>query len=57
MRLLVILSLTEKWGTKTECTRLRMFLHKDDYIRIEPEVFMRIVQNEKVVGVNSHIMI
>lgn len=47
MRLLVILSPTEKWGTKTEYTRLRKFLHKDGYIRMAPEVFMRIVQNRK----------
>ena len=47
MRLLVILSPTEKWGTKTEYTRLRKFLQKDGYIRIAPEVFMRIVQNRK----------
>ena len=47
MRLLVILTPTEKWGTKTEYTRLRKFLHKDGYIRIAPEVFMRVVQNRK----------
>lgn len=47
MRLLVILSPTEKWGTKTEYTRLRKFLYKDGYIRIAPEVFMRIVKNRK----------
>ena len=47
MRLLVILSPTEKWGTKTEYRRLRKFLQKDGYIRIAPEVFMRIVQNRK----------
>lgn len=47
MRLLVILSPTEKWGTKTEYTKLRKFLHKDGYIRIAPEVFMRVVQNRK----------
>lgn len=47
MRLLVILSPTEKWGTKTEYSKLRKFLHKDGYIRIAPEVFMRIVQNRK----------
>lgn len=34
-------------GTKTEYTRLRKFLYKDGYIRIAPEVFMRIVQNRK----------
>lgn len=47
MRLLVILNPTEKWGTKTEYTKLRKFLHKDGYIRIAPEVFMRVVQNRK----------
>lgn len=47
MRLIVILSPTEKWGTKMEYTRLRKFLRKDGYIRIAPEVFMRIVQNRK----------
>ena len=70
MRLLVILSPTDRWGTKTEYTRLRKFLHKDGYLRIAPEVYMRIVQNnnicmvagepdyqEKVVGTNSHIML
>ena len=48
MRLLVILSPTEKWGTKTEYTKLRKFLHKDGYLRIAPEVYMRIVQNRNV---------
>ena len=47
MRILVILSPTEKWGTKTEYTKLRNFLQKDGYIRIAPEVYMRIVQNRK----------
>jgi CRISPR-associated protein Cas2 len=47
MRLIVILSPTDKWGTKTEYTKLRKFLHKDGYIRIAPEVFMRVVQNRK----------
>ena len=47
MRLIVILSPTDKWGTKTEYTNLRKFLQKDGYIRIAPEVFMRIVQNRK----------
>lgn len=47
MRLLVILSPTDKWGTKTECTKLRKFLQRDGYIRIAPEVYMRIVQNRK----------
>lgn len=47
MRLLVILSPTDKWGTKMEYTRLRKFLHKDGYMRIAPEVYMRVVQNRK----------
>ena len=32
-----ILSPTEKWGTKTEYTKLKKFLHKDGYLRIAPE--------------------
>ncbi len=47
MRLLVILSPTDKWETKTEYTKLRKFLQRDGYIRIAPEVYMRIVQNRK----------
>lgn len=47
MRLLVILSPTDKWGTKTEYSRLRKFLHKDGYMRIAPEVYMKVVQNRK----------
>lgn len=47
MRLIAILSPTDKWGTKTEYTKLRKFLLKDGYIRIAPEVFMRVVQNRK----------
>lgn len=47
MRLIVILSPTNKWGTKTEYTKLRKFLQRDGYIRIAPEVFMRIVANRK----------
>ena len=47
MRLLAILSPTDKWGTKTEYTKLRKFLQRDGYIRIAPEVYMRIVQNRK----------
>ena len=47
MRLKAILCPTNKRGTKTEYTKLRKFLHKDGYIRIAPEVFMRIVTNRK----------
>lgn len=47
MRLIVILSPTGKWGTKKEYTCLRQFLYKDGYLRIAPEVFVRVVQNRK----------
>ena len=47
MRIIVILSPTNKWGTKTEYTNLRKFLIKDGYLRIAPEVFMRVVTNRK----------
>lgn len=47
MRLIVILSPTDKWGTKTEYTKLRKFLQKDGYLRIAPEVYMRVVANRK----------
>ena len=38
---------TDKWGTKPEYTNLRIFLLKDGYLRIAPEVFMRVVANRK----------
>lgn len=47
MRLIAILSPTDKWDTKTEYTKHREFLLKDCCIRIAPEVFMRVVQNRK----------
>ena len=47
MRLIAILSPTDRWGTKTEYTNLRNFLKRDGYIRIAPEVFMRITPNRK----------
>lgn len=47
MRLLAILSPTDKWGTKTEYSNLRKFLRRDGYLRLAPEVYMRIVQNRK----------
>ncbi len=47
MRLIIILSPTNKWGTKTEYTNLRKFLIKDGYLRIAPEVFMSVVANRK----------
>ena len=47
MRIFVILSPTNKRGTKTEYTKLRKFLISDGYIRISEEVFMRITNNRK----------
>ena len=47
MRLITILNPTNKWGTKTEYSKLRKFLRKDGYIRIAPEVYMRIIPNRK----------
>ena len=47
MRILAILCPTEKWGTKTEYSKLRKFLYSDGYIRIAPEVYMRVIQNRK----------
>lgn len=47
MRLIAILSPTNKWGTKGEYTKLRKFLQKDGYIRIASEVYMRVVMNRK----------
>ena len=47
MRLLVVPSPTDKWEIKIEYTKLRKFLQRDRYIRIAPEVYMRIVQNRK----------
>ena len=47
MRIIVILSSTNKWGTKTEYTNLRKFLLKDGYLRIAPDVFMRITPTRR----------
>lgn len=54
MRLLVMLSPTDQWGTKTEYTKLRKFLRRDGYIRIAPKVYMRIVQNRKASEKHYH---
>ena len=47
MRIVVILSPTNKHGTKTEYTKLRQFLLSDGYLRIAEEVFMRVATNRK----------
>ena len=43
--------------SKTEYTKLRKFLHKDGYIRIAPEVYMRIVQNRKALSQSRRVRI
>ena len=53
MRIIVILSPTNRYGTKTEYTKLRKFLLADGYLRIAEEVFMRITTNRK--GAEKHI--
>lgn len=52
MRIIVILSPTNKYGTKTEYTKIRRFLISDGYLRIAEEVFMRITTNRK--GAEKH---
>lgn len=47
MRIIIILSPTDKWGTKTEYTKLRKFLLSDGYLRIASEVFMRITPTRR----------
>lgn len=53
MRIIAILSPTNKYGTKMEYTRLRKFLLSDGYLRISEEVFMRIATNRK--GAEKHL--
>ena len=53
MRIIAILSPTNKYGTKTEYTKLRKFLVSDGYLRISSEVFMRITTNRK--GAEKHL--
>lgn len=47
MRIIVILSPTNKWDIKTEYTNLRKFLLRDGYLSITPEVFMRITPTRR----------
>lgn len=52
MRLIIILSPTNKYDTKTEYSKLRKFLLSDGYTRIAEEVFQRTVINRK--DANKH---
>ena len=44
---ILITESSQAFQNKGTNTRLRKFLHKDGYLRIAPEVYMRIVQNRK----------
>ena len=52
MRIIVILSPTNKHGTKMEYTKLRKFLLTDGYLKIAEDVYMRITTNRK--GAEKH---
>mgnify|MGYP002623790815 CR=1 FL=1 len=52
MRILIILSPTNKHGTKTEYTILRNFLKNDGYVRLSSDTYMRITTNRK--GAEKH---
>jgi len=53
MRIIVILSPTNKRGTKMDYTKLRKFLIADGYLRIAEDVFMRVTTNRK--GAEKHL--
>ena len=53
MRLVVILSPTNKRGTKMPYTTMRKFLVSDGYECVAPEVFIRVVTGRK--GAEKHI--
>lgn len=47
MRILVMLNPTNKYGTKMAYTELRKFLLSDGYIKLQPDVFMRVEDTKK----------
>lgn len=47
MRILVMLNPTNRYGTKTAYTELRKFLLSDGYLKIQPDVFMRVEDTKK----------
>ena len=47
MRILIMLDPTNKYGTKGAYTQFRKFLASDGYLRLGPELFMRITPNRK----------
>ena len=53
MRIIVLLNPTNKYGTKSEYTKLRNFLNKDGYLNVTTDGYMRITNNRK--GVEKHL--
>ena len=53
MRIIVLLNPTNKYGTKSEYTKLRNFLNKDGYLNVTSDGYMRITNNRK--GVEKHL--
>ena len=48
MRILVLLNPTNRYGTKTAYTELRKFLISDGYLKLQPDVFMRVEDTKKL---------
>ena len=47
MRILVMLNPTNRHGTKMAYTELRKFLINDGYLKLQPDVFMRVEDTKK----------
>ena len=47
MRILVLLNPTNRYGTKMAYTELRKFLVNDGYLKLQPDVFMRVEDTKK----------
>ena len=47
MRILILLNPTNRYGTKGAYTELRKFLLSDGYLKLQPEVFMRVEDTKK----------
>ena len=48
MRILVLLNPTNRYGTKMAYTELRKFLVNDGYLKLQPDVFMRVEDTKKL---------
>jgi len=47
VRILILLNPTNRYGTKGGYTELRKFLLSDGYLKLQPEVFMRVEDTKK----------